>query len=256
MARQSEVSWRVAPDSWLVPGVLLGLAAAGWWWSARMADEMAPGMMMGSSMGRASLSFVAFVAGWVAMMAAMMFPAILPVVTIFRRAAVRGQAAPTSVFIAGYLAVGSAIGVPAYFAWRSLQGPIGDTAPWAGRLAGAVFLIAAAYQLSPLKSVCLKHCRSPMSFFLRQRHNLRRPLGAATAGAAHGLVCLGCCWALMAILVAVGTMQLAWMVALAALIFIEKVIPIGEYVAKVAAMAFSVFGLVLVIDPAFLSRLT
>jgi predicted metal-binding membrane protein len=256
MAQQSEGSWRVAPDGSLVPGVLLVLAACGWWWSARMAKDMASGMVMGSSMGRASLSFVAFVGGWVAMMGAMMFPAIVPVVNIFRRAAVRGQAAPTSVFIAGYLAVWSAIGIPAYFAWQSLQGPIGDAAPWAGRLAGAVFLAAAAYQVSPLKSVCLKHCRSPMSFFLRQRHNLRRPLGAARAGAAHGLVCLGCCWALMAVLVAVGTMQLAWMVALAALIFIEKVTQIGEHVAKAAAVALSVFGLALVLHPAFLSRLT
>jgi len=256
MARHSEASWRVAPDSLLLPGVLVGLAAGGWWWSARMANEMAPGMVMGSSMGRASMSFVAFVGGWVAMMGAMMFPAIVPVVNIFRRAAVRGQAAPTSVFVAGYLAVWSAVGIPAYFAWRSLQGPVGDAAPWAGRMAGAVFLIAAAYQVSPLKSVCLKHCRSPMSFFLRQRHNLRRPLGAARAGAAHGVVCLGCCWALMAILVAVGTMQLAWMVALAALIFVEKVTPIGEYVATLAAVAFSVFGVVLVIYPASLSRLT
>jgi len=95
-----------------------------------------------------------------------------------------------------------------------------------------------------------------MSFFLRQRNNLRRPLGAATAGATHGLICLGCCWALMAILVALGTMQLAWMVALAALIFIEKVTPIGARVAVLAAVALSVLGFALVIHPAFLSRLT
>ena len=244
MARQLEADWRVAPESRLVPGVLVGLAACGWWWSARMADEMAPGMGMGASMGRASMSLVAFVGGWVAMMGAMMFPAIVPVVLIFRRAAVRGQVAPMPVFVAGYLFVWSAIGVPAYFVWRALQSPIGDATPWAGRLAGAVFLAAAAYQVSPLKSVCLRHCRSPMSFFLRQRKNLRRPLSAATAGATHGLVCLGCCWALVAILVALGTMQLAWMVALAALIFIEKVTPIGERVAGLAAVAFSVLGLV------------
>ena len=256
MARASGATWRVAPDSRVVPAVLVGLAAGGWWWSARMAHQMSSGMAMGSTMGRTSLSFVAFVGGWVAMMGAMMFPAIVPVVSIFRRAAERGQVAPTPIFVTGYLLVWSAIGVPAYFIWRALDGPIGDGAPWAGRLAGVVFLAAAAYQVSPLKSVCLRHCRSPMSFFLRQRHNLRRPIGAATAGMSHGLICLGCCWALMAVLIAVGTMQLAWMVALAALIFVEKVTPIGEQVAKVAALAFAVFGVLLLLHPAALSRLT
>jgi predicted metal-binding membrane protein len=255
MARQSEAVGIVTAER-LVPGVLVGLAACGWLWSARMANEMAPGMAMGSSMGRASMSLVAFVGGWVAMMGAMMFPAIVPVVSLFRRAAVRGQVAATPVFVAGYLVVWSAVGVPAYFVWRSLQGPVGDAAPWAGRLAGGVLLAAAAYQVSPLKSVCLRHCRSPMSFFLRQRGDLRRPLGAVKAGAVHGLICLGCCWALMAILIAFGTMQLAWMVALAALIFVEKATPIGERVATAAAVVFASLGLGLLIHPAFLSRLT
>lgn len=257
VAEQPEAAWSAAPVSRLAPGTLVALAGCGWWWSARMAHQMGPAMgsSMGS-MGRASMSFGAFVIAWVAMMAAMMFPAILPVVSTFRRAAVRGRAAPTPFFVAGYLLVWSSIAVPAYLAWRGLEGPVAHAAPWAGRLAGAAFLTAAAYQLSPLKSVCLRHCRAPISFFLRQRRNLRRPFGAAAAGATHGLLCLGCCWALMVILVALGTMQLAWMAALAALILVEKVFPIGELVARLAALAFLVLGFILVVHPDFLVRLT
>jgi len=225
-----------------------------------MAHEMGPGVGMGSSMGASmgplSFSLAAFVVAWVAMMGAMMFPAILPVISIYRRAAGLGRAAPTPIFVAGYLFVWSAMGVPAYFVWRATQDSVNHATPWAGRTAGVVFLVAGVYQASPLKSVCLRHCRSPMSFFLRQRSNLRRPMGAVTAGTTHGLVCLGCCWALMAILIALGTMQLAWMVILAALIFIEKVTPVGERFAGVAGAAFVVLGVILVTDPAFLSRLT
>jgi len=221
-----------------------------------MAHEMVPGMAMGSSMGPASMSLVAFVGAWVAMMAAMMVPAILPVIGIYRRAAGLGRAVPTPIFVTGYLFVWSAIAIPAYFAWRATQDSVNHATPWAARLAGATFLLAAAYQVSPLKSVCLRHCRSPMSFFLRQRHDLRRPIGAVTAGATHGLLCLGCCWALMAILVVLGTMQLAWMIILAVLIFIEKVTPVGEQFARVAAAAFVALGIILIIHPDFLSRLT
>jgi len=202
------------------------------------------------------MSLVAFVGAWVAMMGAMMFPAIVPVINIYRRAAGLGRAAPTPIFVAGYLFIWSAIGVPAYFAWRATQDSVSRATPWAGRLTGIVFLVAAVYQVTPLKSVCLQHCRSPMSFFLHQRRNLQRPIGAVTAGATHGLLCLGCCWALMAILVALGTMQLAWMLILAAVIFIEKVTPMGERFARLAAVAFVFLGFILVIHPASLSRLT
>jgi predicted metal-binding membrane protein len=256
MARIPVTTWRMPQLSHVVPTVLLGLAALGWWWSARMTHEMVSGMAMGSSMGSASISFVAFVGARVAMMAAMMFPAILPVINIYRRAAGLGRAAPTPLFVAGYLFVWSVIALPAYFAWRATQDSVSHAEPWAGRLAGIAFLAAAAYQVSPLKAVCLKHCRSPMSFFLRQRSNLRRPIGAVTAGANHGLLCLGCCWAFMAILIVLGTMQLAWMIILAALIFVEKVTPIGERFAHVAAAPFVALGVILIIHPVFLSRLT
>jgi predicted metal-binding membrane protein len=224
-----------------------------------MAHEMSPAKMsssMGMSMGPGSMSFATFVGAWVAMMGAMMFPAILPVVGIYRRAAGMGRAAPTPVFVAGYLIVWSIVAVPAYFAWRALAGPMGSGASWVARLAGAVLLVAAIYQLSPLKTVCLRHCRSPLSFFMRLRSNLKSPIMAARAGASHGFFCLGCCWALMAILIAVGTMQLVWMIALAGLIFVEKVSPIGEQVARAMAGVFVALGVALLAYPAVFSAVT
>ena len=203
-----------------------------------------------------SVSASGFIVAWVTMMGAMMFPAIIPAVRLYSRAAGSGRAAPTPLFVAGYLFVWSSIGVPAYFAWRALDGPIRDGVPWAGRLAGAVFVAAAIYQITPLKSACLRHCRSPLSFFLRQRSNLSRPLGAIRAGSSHGLICLGCCWALMAVLITLGTMQIWWMLAFAAVIFAEKVSPVGERLAAFTATGLGAAGLFLLVSPHLITRLT
>lgn len=245
--------------AWATPAALLALAAVGWWWSARMADDMeSTGPMGMGDMGMAtdSLSLVAFVVAWLAMMTAMMFPAVAPVVRLYGRAAADGRVAPLPFFVAGYIAVWTAIGLPAYFAWQALMDPIAEARPWAGRLAGATLVAAAMWQLSPLKSVCLRHCRSPISFFLRFGAGVSRPAGALRMGSTHGLYCLGCCWALMAVLVALGTMNLAWMAALAILIFIEKNAPAGELAARLAAAAFAVAGVALLVRPETLTALT
>lgn len=202
------------------------------------------------------MSVGAFLIAWVAMMAAMMLPAILPVVRLYARAAARGTVAPVVVFIGGYGAVWAAIGLPAYVAWKSLNGPLNEGSTTAGRIAGVVLIAAAGYQVSPLKALCLRHCRSPLSFFMQHGKNLGRPSGAFIAGARHGLFCLGCCWMLMAVLVAFGTMQLWWMAGLAALILFEKTTPIGNRVAVVAAAGFAILGAVLLVNPATLSRFT
>jgi predicted metal-binding membrane protein len=245
-------------DVWL-PAPLLIIAAVGWWWSAHMAADMSGTMGSGSdgmSMGAGTtMSFLAFVGAWVAMMAAMMLPAIMPAVRLYERAAARGTVAPVAVFVAGYLVVWSAVGVPAYFAWRALRQPLADAAPWAGRLAGVIVVTAAIYQVTPLKTVCLRHCRSPMSFFLRHGKNLSRPSGAVRAGARHGLYCLGCCWLLMAILISFGTMQIAVMVAVAVLILLEKDAPFGETLARIAAAGFLVLGVTLLAYPSLIGHI-
>lgn len=247
------------PLLWGTPAALLALAAVGWWWSARMASDMATsGSSMAGmgEMGDEALGLGAFMVAWLAMMTAMMFPAVSPIVKLYGHAAAAGRVASLPFFVAGYIAVWTSVGLPAYVAWRALVDPIAEARPWAGRLAGAVLLVAAVWQLTPLKSMCLRHCRSPISFFLRFGANVARPLGALHMGATHGLFCLGCCWALMAVLIAVGTMNLAWMAALALVIVIEKNAPVGERAATVAAAVFSAGGLVLLLRPEMLTTLT
>jgi predicted metal-binding membrane protein len=252
MAMREGETTRPMTEAWVVPALLV-LAALGWWWSAVTTRDMDGDMMMG---GAASLSLAAFLVAWVAMMAAMMLPAVLPVVRLYGRAAARGTVAPVPVFLAGYAFVWSVVGLPAYVAWRRLDGPLADASPTAGRIAGGVLVAAGAYQLSPLKGVCLRHCRSPLTFFMQHGKNLHRPSGALVAGARHGLYCLGCCWMLMAILVAFGTMQLAWMAGLALLILVEKATPIGERVAVVAGVVFLVLGVALLFQPTNVGHLT
>ena len=250
-------SWTVDAQ-WLAP-VLLLLAGLGWWWSAVTAGDMDADMGMGSEMdmgGNTAMSFGAFVVAWVAMMGAMMLPAVLPVVRLYARAAARGTVAPVIVFVAGYAVVWSAIGVPVYFLWRELDEPLAEGSATVGRVAGGVLVAAAIYQLSPLKSVCLRHCRSPLSFFMQHGTNLQRPAGALKVGAHHGLYCLGCCWMLMAVLIALGTMELRWMAVVAAIILLEKVSPIGERVAVVAGVAFLAAGAFLLLDPTAIADLT
>jgi predicted metal-binding membrane protein len=204
----------------------------------------------------ATMSLGGFFLAWVAMMSAMMFPAIVPAVRLFDRAAVRGQTVATPIFVAGYLAVWSSVGVPVYFAWRALTNPLVRGDHWAAYLAGGTFAAAAVYQVSPLKYACLRHCRSPLSFFLRQRYNLKKPSGAVRAGVTHGVICLGCCWAEMAVLVALGIMNVGWMLAVAALIFVEKATPLGRYASIGAAVVMTGFACALVIHPHVLVHIT
>ncbi len=244
----------------LIPVGLFAGAAAGWWWSARTADDMTSMRGEGSMGGMTAIppmSMAAFVVGWVAMMAAMMFPAIAPMVRLYSRAATRGRVPPVPFFVAGYLLVWGAVGLPSYSAWRVLADPLAEGAPWVGRVAGTVFIVAALYQLTPLKSTCLKHCRSPISFFIQHAGTtINTPWRAIRLGAHHGAFCLGCCWAIMAILVALGTMNLTWMAVLALVIFVEKVSPRGQQFATIAAAGFAVAGVVLLVAPSTITTIT
>jgi len=127
--------------------------------------------------------------------------------------------------------------------------------PWVARLAGATLLAAAAYQLTPVKAMCLRHCRSPLSFFLARRTSLRSGRAAIAAGAGHGLYCLGCCWALMAVLIVLGGMQLLWALALAVVITLEKQAPWGTAVAQAVAAAAAGLGVALLAFPGLLPHL-
>jgi predicted metal-binding membrane protein len=207
---------------------VLGAAFAAWLVTVQRMDGMNGGP--GTDLG--ALGW--YVGVWITMMAAMMLPAVLPVVLLFARVSSermrRGQAAVgTPVFLAGYLAVWTVFGLVAYGIARLIVDQHFGFLQWdrGGRYvaAGAVGL-AAAYQLTPLKRVCLKHCRSPLALVLGHWHEGR--LGAVRMGVEHGGWCVGCCWGLMLALFAVGVMSIAWMVIIAAAIFVEKVMPRGQ----------------------------
>ena len=207
--------------------VLLLLAAAAW---GLTGDRMA-GMDDGPGTDPGSLGF--YVSVWIVMMAAMMLPSLAPTVvaysTVERRKRDLGRAAAhgaTVAFVGGYLVVWTAFGVGAYALFEFLRSLDVEVLAWSRGgpyAAGAVIAIAAAYQLAPLKSVCLAKCRSPLGFVVSSWDDGR--LGALRMGILHGAWCLGCCWALMATLFAVGLMSLVWMAVIAALIALEKLVP-------------------------------
>lgn len=241
-----------------LPAGLLVLATVGWWWSARMAgaDQSMPPMHVMGRADNSSMSLAAFSVAWMAMMAAMMLPGVMPVVKLYARAAALGRAAPVPFFVGGYLAVWVSLALPSYAAWRALEMPLAQGQAWAGRVAGTAVLAAALWQLTPLKSACLRHCRSPLGFFMRSGGRIGRPLGALRMGASHGAFCLGCCWTLFAVLIAVGTMNLLWMAVLTTLIVAEKNAPHGEHIARAAAVAMAILGSFLIFDPSLLAHLT
>jgi predicted metal-binding membrane protein len=200
--------------------LLFGLAGIAWWATA---DRMA-GMDAGPGTDLGTLGW--FVGIWVVMMAAMMFPSVAPTVALYSRMKRDRDAVAPLVFAAGYLAVWGAAGVAAYGIFRLGRALLGDQLMWddAGRwLAGGILLVAAIYELTPLKNVCLSKCRSPLGFLMSSWRNGR--LGALRMGAGHGVWCLGCCWALMAALFALGVMSLAWTAIIAGVIALEKTLP-------------------------------
>jgi predicted metal-binding membrane protein len=207
-------------------GALLALSVVAW---AATGDRMA-GMDAGPGTDPGSLGF--YVGAWVVMMAAMMFPSIAPMVLTYRRIHRRrrelGKARPgaTVLFVAGYLISWTAFGLAAYALLEIIRSLSIDALSWneGGKyLAGAVIVAAAAYQLTPAKDACLTKCRSPLDFVLGYWRNGYG--GALRMGVEHGAWCVGCCWALMAALFALGVMSVGWMVFVAALIAIEKLLP-------------------------------
>ena len=221
--------------AWATTVRLMGLAMSD---STPMGGAMPPGTV-------AALS----VATWVAMMAAMMLPSTAPVLGAVARIARSRREEGTSaqapwVFGAGYLLVWIAFGVVAAgidLGGRAVIGGTPSLAALAPRAAGVVLALAGLYQLSPLKNLCLAHCRSPLGFLLtRWREGVG---GAVGLGARHGTYCLGCCWVLMATLLVTGALGLVWPLTISRLVFVEKALPGGRQVAVVAAVALVAVGL-------------
>ncbi len=201
-------------------GVLFVLAGVGWWWTVQQMRDMDQGPW--TALG--TLGW--FLGVWVVMMAAMMFPSVAPTVALYSR--MTRQRSPLSplLFTGGYLVTWAGAGLVAFALVTTVDRVAGDVLAWdrAGRwVAGATLVVAAVYELTPLKDVCLGKCRSPLGFLLGSWRDGR--WGALRMGARHGAWCVGCCWALMASLFALGVMSVVWMAFVAGLIAIEKTLP-------------------------------
>jgi len=200
--------------------LLFVLAGLGWWWTV---DRM-QGMDNGPWTDLGTLGW--FLGVWVVMMAAMMFPSVAPTVALYSRMTRQRSPLAPLAFCAGYLLVWAAVGLLAFAIAMAGGWVAGGVLHWgrAGRwVAGGTLLVAAAYELTPLKNVCLAKCRSPLGFLVGSwRKGLH---GALEMGAKNGAWCVGCCWALMASLFALGIMSIGWMAFVAALIAVEKLLP-------------------------------
>jgi predicted metal-binding membrane protein len=219
-------------DRLVILAVLGALTVLSW------AQMIAPGEAAGGAHGLmpccGSRFGVAF-AMWVVMMAGMMIPSVAPMVlthaAIVRRRAAGASAGPapfalSGLFLAGYLLAWAAFSAVAAAAQGALHraslldGRSLSVGPWAG---AAVLLAAGIFQLSRAKGACLTHCRAPVGYFLTEWREGRA--GALTMGLRHGLSCIGCCWLLMAVLFAVGIMNIVWGAAITLFVVAEKVLP-------------------------------
>jgi predicted metal-binding membrane protein len=231
--------------------LLFALAAVGWWLTY---DEM-QGMDGGPWTELGTLGW--FVGVWIVMMAAMMFPSVSPTVALYSRMTKSRSAIAPVLFTSGYLLMWTAVGVLAFVIAYVGGRVTGDVLAWdrAGRwVAGATLLVAAVYELTPLKDVCLGKCRSPLGFLLGSWRS--GAAGALEMGARHGAWCIGCCWALMASLFALGVMSIAWMAFIAAVIAFEKLVPWRRVATYATAGVLLVVGLLLLTAPDAIPGLT
>lgn len=241
-------------DRVVIASALAGVTALSWLYiylqlrpMAGMEDAAMPAVLVPWTAADFALNF----AIWWAMMPGMMLPGAAPMILTFaavnRRKRERGQSfVPTAVFTLGYLIAWGLFGIIATIADWGLERAtlISPTTQRLSPALGAIVVIAAGiYQLTPLKAVCLSHCRSPFDFVLnRWREGLA---GALRMGLEHGLYCLGCCWFLMVLLFAAGMMSLLWMAAIAVFIFVEKLFPAGPWIARASGVAMLGFAIYL-----------
>lgn len=217
------------------------------------------------------LSILLFTVIWTAGMAAMMFPAISPMVLLYNRFAASGSGngqkstsavfaqeerhvakfypAKTLLFVASYLIIWALTGIGLLIGWsliaNSISGAsISQTNQSLNIAYGSILIISGAYQFSPLKSKCLGYCESPLSFFMRRWKG--GVSGALKMGIFHGIYCLGCCWPYFLLMVALGWMNLLWMGLFSGIIFAEKMWRKGIWIARIAGIGLAVVGVLMI----------
>lgn len=239
--------------------VLLGLAAVSWAATVDRAMSSA-GMVSGLAQVGTGTSAVTtvqvFLGMWVLMMVAMMFPAVAPIVLAHRSVVLRRGEGPlaTVAFVGGYLLVWTGAGLPALAALLGIRGISADAASeqWSATLAGVVLIVAGLYQFSAWKGTCLRACRTPMSFVLTHDWN-GGSRSALRAGLTHGLLCLGCCWALMTVMLVVGLMNLVWMAMLTLVFVAEKHWRRAVGLTRVVGAVLLALGAAVVVQPSILN---
>ena len=250
------LSWRV---NLVVVIALIALAALAWRSVIGQSLSMRNMVMGFGQIGWLAQGYMTpgvFLAMWMTMMAAMMLPTIAPIVLAYLAVTRRhGRGVHlTVVFVAGYLFVWFAIGVWPLLVYKSFA-PLSHKEtflPWLPTLAGTILFLAGAYQFTGWKRVCLDHCQSPFAFIATHDFD-SGGASALHAGVTHGVYCLGCCWAFMAVLLVVGLMNLFWMVGIFALFLLEKNWKRGLLVARVAGLALMALGVVVIARPELLA---
>lgn len=254
-----------APAFWeaSLVGALLGVATLAWVATGQLASpQMRVGILTGagstpSGIGTPSVALGLFLLTWTVMMAAMMLPSVVPVVlTLHRWVARTGRSrSATALFVAGYLLVWGASGAVVYALIVGAT-PFLPSGEASVRMGAGVLLLAGAYQFTSLKDACLRQCRSPLAFVAEHTAKLvRGGLARMQVGAVHGIFCLGCCWALMLVLVLLGMMSLSWMAAVAGAVLLEKLLSRRRPVRGLVGLALLIAGAALLISPRALPAL-
>ena len=239
-------------------GVALGSLAA--WVALAVLHEALPGSVSGidwlSALCRGialpvSAALPGAVAIWVLMSVAMMLPTAAPAIDIYVRLSRRieaRRAAHVAGFAGGYLIAWAGFAVVAGGAQATLGGELAAymTKLPQGAAAGGLLVLAGLYQLTPLKQACLTLCRNPLAFFMS--HWREGVGGALRMGLHHGLVCIGCCWALMGLMFLAGAMNLAWMAGLGLVMLLEKTAPGAARIGRLTGLAMALAGVALIVN--------
>jgi predicted metal-binding membrane protein len=240
-------------DRLIVAGGLAALAALAWAYTLWLALGMQGGpmpitMAMPQPHGWTAVDFLLMLVMWDVMMVAMMTPAVTPVVLLVaavnrQRAGGVGGGMSIAAFVAGYLLAWTGFSLAATLAqWglhdqALLSNAMGKVGGWLGP---ALLVAAGLYQLTPAKGLCIRHCRSPLQFLMTSWRP--GPRGGLVMGLRHGLYCVGCCWALMALLFVAGIMNILWIAGLAALVLIEKLSGPGVWVGRLVGVLLIAWG--------------
>ena len=245
-------------DRWVVGGAIGIIGALAWSYVLWLANDMdmggmdmtgfrmaGIGIMLPANEPWRAIEFAYVFLMWAVMMVGMMAPSAAPMILMYARVGRQWKAqgkpyAATGWFAAGYLLAWSGFSLAAtLLQWVIERAALLDSRmAIASNFLGAIALIAAGvYQWTPLKDVCLAQCQSPLQFLMRHGGFQNHPRGCLLLGLRHGGYCVGCCWILMALLFVGGVMNVLWIALLALLVLLEKLTPVGRWIARAAGIA-------------------